>query len=72
MKPVPSPIRIRIRTLLRKMSLATASQNPEVNTLNIPYFEVLKGIENQRIYKHNLGLPFFKKKLNLLSDKMMN
>ena len=40
--------------------------------LNIPYFEVVKGIENQRIYKHNLGLPFFKKKLNLLSDKMMN
>ena len=54
------------------MSLATASQNPEVNTFNMPCFEVVKGIENQRIYKHNLGLPFLKKKLNLLSDKMMN
>ena len=48
------------------------NHNFQVNTLNIPYFEVVKGIENQRIYKHNLGLPFFKKKLNLLSDKMMN
>jgi hypothetical protein len=35
------------------MSLARASQKPEVNTLNIPYFEVVKGIENQRICKHD-------------------
>ena len=61
MRPVPSPIKIRMIILLRKISRATASQKPEVNTLNIPYFEVVKGMEIQLIMMHNLGAPFLKK-----------
>jgi hypothetical protein len=49
---------------LRRISRATASQKPEVNTLNIFDFEVPKGIENQWISGHNCALPFLKKELN--------
>jgi len=47
MSPVPNPIKMRIRILLRRIIRATASQKPEVNTLNILDFKEGKGIENQ-------------------------
>jgi hypothetical protein len=61
MRAVNNPIKTKMATRFRRINLANAFQKPVENNLNIPNFEVAKGIQKRLINGYKSSRQSLKK-----------